>query len=245
MNHIPHFPLPILTHNGDLIIAAAGNHPEIASRLTGGYMATATALLGKVTSDVSGQRKQKGDIGNLTKDQRAALDVLQLWMNQARKTAKLAFVGQTVKLHQAFQVGVAGPYDLRSFLNRADIILASVQDAGNLAELKNKGWSDADTAAFVAARKAFGTVDEAKQQAKSGGKDSTTTKNADAASLYDSLLTIQNAADLQWPATDPANAGVRDEFCLNTFPPTSGSGTSQPTPAPTPTPTPQTGTSTK
>jgi hypothetical protein len=45
---------------------------------------------------------------------------------------------------------------------------------------------------------------------------------------------IQNAADLQWPATDPANAGVRDEFRLNTFPPasTSGNGTPPPTPPP-------------
>ena len=39
------------------------------------------------------------------------------------------------------------------------------------------------------------------------------------------------SADLQWPATDPANAGVRDEFRLNTFSPTSGPGS---TPPPTP-----------
>jgi hypothetical protein len=29
----------------------------------------------------------------------------------------------------------------------------------------------------------------------------------------------ENAADLQFPATDPANAPQRDEFKLNTFPP--------------------------
>jgi hypothetical protein len=34
------------------------------------------------------------------------------------------------------------------------------------------------------------------------------------------------------PETDPANAGLRDQFRLNTFPPASGSGTT-PTP-PTP-----------
>ncbi len=45
MKHIPHFPIPILIHNGDLIIAAAGNHPQIATRLTDGYLATATNLL--------------------------------------------------------------------------------------------------------------------------------------------------------------------------------------------------------
>jgi hypothetical protein len=38
----------------------------------------------------------------------------------------------------------------------------------------------------------------------------------------------------KWPATDPANAGVRDAFCLNTFPPTPshGNGQQPPTPAP-------------
>jgi len=29
---------------------------------------------------------------------------------------------------------------------------------------------------------------------------------------------IQNAADLEWPATDPANVGVRGEFLLGYFP---------------------------
>jgi hypothetical protein len=33
------------------------------------------------------------------------------------------------------------------------------------------------------------------------------------------------------PATDPANAGVRDAFCLNTFPPSNGHG-SGPQPRP-------------
>jgi hypothetical protein len=64
----------------------------------------------------------------------------------------------------------------------------------------------------------------AQQTARGGAKDSTTTKNADATALYEKLLAIQNAADLQWPAADPANAGVRDEFRLNTFPPASSSG---------------------
>ena len=31
-NHRPHFPVAILTHQGELIIAAAKNHSEIATR---------------------------------------------------------------------------------------------------------------------------------------------------------------------------------------------------------------------
>jgi hypothetical protein len=233
--HTPHFPVPILTHNGDLILAAAKAHPEIGPRLPDGYIAGANTLLTKVSGDVSGQKARKGDLGNLTKAQRAALNVLQRWMNKARKTAKLAFAGQTVKLHQAFQVGVTGPYDLGSFLGRADIILDSVQNADNLPALKLKGWTDAETTAFAAARKSFGTGDETKQAAKGGGKDSTTLKDADAADLYEALLTLQNAADLQFPAENSANAGVRDEFQLNTFPPASGTST-PPTPTPAPAP---------
>src|ERR1019366_7332542 len=63
----------------------------------------------------------------------------------------------------------------------------------------------------------------------------TTTKDADA-DLYERLLTIQNAADLQWPVSNPANAGIRDQFRLNTFPPASTTTT----PAAPPTPPPAT-----
>ena len=53
-----------------------------------------------------------------------------------------------------------------------------------------------------------------------GAKDKT--KNTDAAMLYKNVLTIQNPPDLEWPATNPANAGVRDEFLLGIFPPDHG-----------------------
>jgi hypothetical protein len=157
-------------------------------------------------------------------------------MQQARETAKLAFPGQTVKLHQEFQVGVNTPHDLGSVLGRADIILASVQNAANLPTLKLKAWTDAETASFVAARGNFGTVEQAQAQDKGGAKVSTTVKNQDAADLYERLLTIQHAANLQWPETDPANAGFRDQFRLNTFPPAGGNGTPPTPPATTPKP---------
>jgi hypothetical protein len=48
------------------------------------------------------------------------------------------------------------------------------------------------------------------------------------------LLTLQNAADLQFSADDPANAGVRYEFQLNTLPPRNANGAPTPLPAPTP-----------
>jgi hypothetical protein len=230
MSHHFHFPIATLTYNGSLIVTAAQAHPEIAARLPANYISDTVALLGKITADIAGQKNARGELGNLTADQSANLGTLLHCINQARQTAKLAFPGQAVKLHQEFQVGVNHPTDLGSILSRADIIIASVQK--NFAALQLKGWTDAETAAFTAARQAFGTAMPAHQTAKGGAKDSTTTKNTDATTLYENLLAIQNAADLQWPATDPANAGVRDEFRLDTFPPARGNGNGDQPPAP-------------
>lgn len=55
-NHIPHFPIGILTHNGQLITAAAVANPAIAARLPVNYTADAIAALALVTTDV-GARK--------------------------------------------------------------------------------------------------------------------------------------------------------------------------------------------
>lgn len=232
----PHIPVPIITHNGGLTIAAAQAHPEIGKRLGDPFIAAADALCKKVTGDVTGQKGAKGELGNLTKAQILNLNTLHQCMAQAAKTAKLAFPGgQTVKLHQEFQIGAHDANDLASFLGRVDIVLGSVNNAANLAALKLKGWTDAETTAFQTARNGFGPAEQYRVKSISGAKDTTTQKNADAATLYENILTIQNAADLQWPATDPANAGVRGEFLLGIFPPDHG-GNHTPTPAPQQTP---------
>jgi hypothetical protein len=230
-NHRPHFPTAVLTHNGALIIAAAQAHPEIATRLTAAYITAADTLCTKVSGDVSGQKTAKGELGNLTATQQTNLNTLHGCMAQAAKTAKLAFAGQTVKLHQEFQIGAHDANDLASFLSRCDIVLASVQNAANLPALKLKGWTDAETTTFQTARTTFGPAEQFRTQSIGGAKDTTTQKNTDAATLYENVLTIQNAADLQWPASDPANSGVRGQFLLGIFPPDHG-GNHTPTPAP-------------
>src|ERR1700733_12528093 len=108
-NHRPHFPIATLTYNGNLIVTAAQAHPEIAPRLPVTCISDTSTLLGKITADVAGQKNVRGELGNLTAAQSANLGTLLHYMNQARKTAKLAFPGQTVKLHQEFQVGVNQP----------------------------------------------------------------------------------------------------------------------------------------
>jgi hypothetical protein len=68
-----------------------------------------------------------------------------------------------------------------------------------------------------------------------GAKGTITTKNTDGATLYENVLTIQNAADLEWPAPDPANAVVRGEFLLGIFPPDHGGNHAPPAPPVPPT----------
>ncbi len=232
-NHRPHFPITTLTYNGSLIVAAGQKYPNVAARLPANYLADTVALIAKIPADVTGQKNARGETGNLTKAQQANLDLLLHYMNQARKTAKLAFPGQTVKLHQEFQIGAHTQHDLGAVLGRADIILASVQT--NLSALKLKGWTDAETTAFTTVRGTFPASTQIQQSGQSDAKKATALKDTDAADLYEHILTIQNAADLEFPAINPANAAERDEFRLNTFPPDNHAPPAPPTP-PQPTP---------
>lgn len=227
-----HFPLATLLRDSEAITAAAEKHTELSARLPANNVTEARALLGQVSSGVTGQKGKLADVGTLTAAQNTSLQTLRTWMSRARQTATLAFPGQTVKLHEEFQVGVTTPTDLGSILSRADIILAAVKKAGNLATLKLKGWLDADTTAFAAARSKLGSEDVTQETAKGGAKDATGSRNRVANDLYDHLLTIQNAADLQWPAENSAHAGLRDEFRLSTFPPRGGGNGGATPPAP-------------
>jgi hypothetical protein len=206
--------------------------PEIAARLPANYLTAADTLCAKVAGDVTGQKTAKGELGNLTTAQKQNLTTLHQCMAQAAKTPKLAFAGQTVKLHQEFQTGPHEHNDLGSYLGRVDIVLASINNVANLAAFKLKGWTDAETTAFQTARNSFGPAEQYRVQQISGAKDTTTTKNTDAATLYEIILTIQNAADLEWSASDPANSGVRGEFLLGIFPPDHGGNHTPPTPTP-------------
>jgi len=71
---------------------------------------------------------------------------------------------------------------------------------------------------------------------QSDAKKATAVKATDAANLYEHILTIQNAADLEFPALNPANAPARAEFKLGIFPPDHHVAPAAPTPVPIPTP---------
>ncbi|MGH7975369.1 MAG: hypothetical protein ACREDS_09615 [Limisphaerales bacterium] len=219
MNHKPHCPVPVITYNGNLIVAAAQKYPAVAARLPANYLTDTTTAIGKLPTDISGQKTAKGETGNLTAAQQKNLDDLVHWMSRAIRTAKLAFAGQDVKLHQEFPSGVHESHDLPSVLGRADTILASLQTAANLPALKLKGWTDADTQAFQTVRDTFPASTTTQQSGQSDAMKATGVKATDASDAYEHILTIQNAGDLEFPATDPANAPTRAEFRLGIFPP--------------------------
>jgi len=100
MPHKPHCPVSVISYNGNLIVAAALKYPKVAARLPAGYVAATTTALGKLPGDLAGQKLAQGETGNLTAAQQLNLEKLLHCMSQARKTAKLAFPGQTVKWHQ-------------------------------------------------------------------------------------------------------------------------------------------------
>lgn len=186
-----------------------------------------------MAADDAAVKGKKGGVGTLTQEQNAKLKQLNQWIARARKTAGLAFKGQDVKLREEFQVGINEPHDLASVLQRGRTIVAALKQAENAPALKAKGWLDADTTGFEGIISGLAATDTTQETGKGGAKDATGTRNHNANLLYDNLLILQNAADLQWPDDAPANAGIRDEFRLRTFPPRGGSsGKSTPEPAP-------------
>lgn len=140
-------------------------------------------------------------------------------MSALRKSAGLAFKGNPVKLHDDYQIGIDKPHDTASVVRRAKIMQTSAGGAADAAALADQGWQASDTTALKTAIDAFGGVDQTHETAKHNSVDATGLRNHSANTIYDNLLTIQNAANLAFPAEDPANTGTRGKFLLGTFPP--------------------------
>jgi hypothetical protein len=230
------FPLSTLVQDGDYIIKAGEARPEINPRLKTNFVADMRALHTKLKAEIPAQASAKAGLGQLTTAQNAALKTARQLVSQARKSATLAFPGQDVKLHNEFQVGASDAQSLGAFLQSARIIKASCEVPASAAALGENGWIASDTAALDTAIETLDTVDDTQEESKGTGKGSTDARNIDANSLYDGLLKIQNAGDLQFPASDPANGPARVAFRLGLFPPKHG-GSKPPPPAP-PTPPP-------
>jgi len=230
-----HFPLPILVGEGKLILDAGTAHPEVAGRLDKDYLTITATVLGNVKTQAADQKQKRGQTGVLSKAQLDKIHAFQLLIHNAKETAKLAFKGQTVMLRASFQVGVHKPHDLQSQLQRGRTVLASLQSADNTAALTAKGWTADETTALDTAITGLESDKTLLEAAKDASVGSTGQKNAQADDLYDRLLTVQNAANLQWPDGDPANAQTRADFRIGKFPPKDHGGHHvEPTPTPAP-----------
>ena len=232
------FPVNLLLQESGIILNAADKYAaQVGARLPVNYSAAARLLATEVSQLDAKQKSDRGDLGTLTVGQNDALTAVQEKLGNARETAKKAFKGQDVKLREEFQVGINKPGDMASVVQRARIVLASIKKAANTDALKAKGWLPADTTDFETAIDALDAADETQEGAKVTPTAATGDRNAKANQLYDALLAVQNAANLQWPESKPANASIRAEFRIGKFPPPSRSGGKDTPPTP-PTPTP-------
>ncbi len=230
------FPIATLTKEGDYILTAAEAHATaINARLPAGKVAALRTLLGQVGTKAVGKATAIADLGTLTTAQNDALKVLRRHVSDARKSARLAFPGQDVKLKNEFLVGKKDSHKLASILLDARTIQAACADTANAAALAAQGWIAADTTQLDDAINALNTADDTQESAKGGPTGATGDRNVAANDLYDGLLAVQNAAHREYPAEDPANIDVRKEFRLDDFPPAPPAGTP---PAPTPPPNP-------
>jgi hypothetical protein len=124
-----------------------------------------------------------------------------------------------VKLREEFQVGVDQPKDLAAILTRARVVLAACNSSATV--MKTKGWTAADTTKLQAAITALDAADDTQETAKDQKKGTTGERNEQANELFERLLAIQNAANLEWPADMAGNEAIRGQFRLGTFPPKS------------------------
>lgn len=104
--------------------------------------------------------------------------------------------------------------------------------------MADHGWIAKDAAALKSAIAILEALEQSQEGSKEAAKDHTGVRNAAANAYYTCLLSVQNAARLEYPNTRAATPGVieaRGKFLLDTFPPRrgdTGDGDEVPPPAP-------------
>src|SRR5687767_13992155 len=120
------FPVAVLVSESDFITNAfTANTVPMTIRLNAPFNAETIALTALIVQQGTKQKSDGADIGDLSLAQSVALTAMNAHIKSARNTAKRAFKGQTVKLHEEFQVGEAAD-ELEAVMERAGIISASL-----------------------------------------------------------------------------------------------------------------------
>ncbi len=205
-----------------------------ADTATSNFTTRFAANLAALDTGDATQKLKTGHAGTLTTGQNAAFDEMERLLAGARRSAKLAFPTDSVKLHSDFQVGISEPNTLEAELSRAKIVLASCQEPRQRRRAENQGWLAADTTALDAAIEELSGVSLDQDEALEDRKGLTASKNVAANAVYADTLRIQNAARLEYPANKPGAEAARARFLLDTYPPRDRSdpagGTQTPSP---------------
>ena len=221
---------------GDTITGAALDTtyaPKLKLRLKDPYIQDTVDLILDIRTKQGERAGKQGDLGSLTVAEQALVKAVLTQTSKARETAKRAFKNNTVKLHDEFCVKkVHDDKSVGAILGNARIVLASLKKTENATALADKGWLAADTQKLDDAITAAAAGLTPLQPGKSDEIGQTAFLTSEGNDLYDRLLDIQNAVDLEWPEDDPANVAVRAKFLLGVFP--YGGSTGGATPPPTP-----------
>jgi hypothetical protein len=231
------FGLPLLNREGALILNAyKTNHAPMDARLGATFYDDAVTEKKTLFGDTdpidpsdpsappgtdpggssSAQAHAKADFSDLTEAQDAALGQLELLVAAARKIAKRAFKGDATKLHDDYQVGEHESRTLPDVLDRANKVASSCQN--DVAAMQAKGWGAADTAKLRSAIQVLGGSDTSQVSGLEDQKKATGVKNQQANQFYETLLTIQAAANAEWLEGTGAD-DIRAAFRLGFFPP--------------------------
>lgn len=215
------FPMSTLLYEANLILTAAqGQSAFVTKRLRTGLLTESDTLLTGLGGEGSSAQAQTAATGGLTRQQNDAITTMLDLFGKLKDSAKRAFAGDDVKLREEFQVGINEPNDLGSILDRAKKGRDAGQKTENVAPLKDKGgWITDDTTALDTAITAVGGMDQQQRASKTVQIAGTDARNTAANSLYDNLLTIQNAAEIEWPEREASNRATRDSFRMPGFPP--------------------------
>jgi hypothetical protein len=219
------FPLATLTRAAGLLKSALADPAytaPMAARLGAGFAADFEGKITAVTGKGTAQSGQTGTVADLTKEQREQFEEMERLTAGARRTARLAFPGDTTRLREEFQVGIDEPKTLAAETERAGKVHAAC--VRHATALSAKGWIATDTTALGEVVAALTGADLEQEEALDDRIGLTNEKIIAANALYEACLTIQNAARLQYPAKKDAqgnalNVTERARFLLDEFPP--------------------------
>ncbi len=221
------FPLSILlTESGKLHTALAkpGYTAALNERLGASAAVDFEGAIELVNREVLSQSGQSGESGTLTQEQNDALFDMRRLTAGARRSAGLALKGQTVVLHDEFQLGQSeGDASLGAEVMRAQKTHAAALKYATA--LQTQAWIPSDATALGVA---VGILEKAsldQSAALADGVEFTAVVTNAANALYNFCLRVQNAVRLHYPLPRPGAVipseivGARSSFLLESFPP--------------------------